>query len=92
VPRQELQQLLSPQCNALQCEALLRMALAKQQRERSSGEGVYGSTGRVGEAWGYGYLMGFIVFPDQKHRQETLNSVGGRKSMCQIQATVSVEQ
>lgn len=33
----ELQQLLSPQCNALQCEALLRMALAKQQRERSSG-------------------------------------------------------
>lgn len=33
----ELQQLLSPQCNALHCEALLRMALAKQQRERSSG-------------------------------------------------------
>ena len=29
---------------------------------------------------------------NQLHRQETLNSVGGRKSMPQMQATLAMEQ
>ena len=102
---QELQQLLSPQCNALHCEALLRMALAKQQRERSSGgvDSSYRGGGGPGIWLFYGiyhaiywclscYLMGFMVFSDQLQRQETPNRVGGRKPMCQTQATVPMER